>query len=169
KSAGQQNVTAAFTTKGDHVRFAPAISWYYSAFSVVGEFIGDYYEHAGAAARNVTNYGWNVSGGWVITGEKSTPSGVSPAKPFSWSKGTWGAFELVARVGGLDVDENVHTAGSAGSAFSYGTGLNWWLNDNVLFRLGIERTHFGGVRRNTTNAAIKDDELFVFSRLQLKF
>jgi phosphate-selective porin OprO/OprP len=170
RTAGQQNFVTIGTATGDHLRVAPAVAWYYGAFSVVGEFVIDDYVHVGASAKRVTNYGWSVAGGWVITGEKSTASGVSPAAPFNLSSGTFGAFELVARVGGLDVDETLHNANTPGSAFSYGVGLNWYLTDNILFRLGIERTHFGGVKPNAgATSVIKDDELYVFSRFQLKF
>jgi phosphate-selective porin OprO/OprP len=171
RTAGQQNFITVGTAYGDHLRVAPALSWYYGPVSVVGEFVIDDYEHiASTTGKRVTNYGWSVAGGWVITGEKSTASGVTPAAPFNLGSGSFGAFEIVARVGGLDVDESIHSANNAGSAFSYGVGLNWYLTANILFRLGIERTHFGGVKAAAgATSVVKDDETYVFSRFQLKF
>ncbi|MDR2844527.1 MAG: OprO/OprP family phosphate-selective porin, partial [Puniceicoccales bacterium] len=171
RTAGQQNFVAIGTAYGDHIRVAPAISWYAGPFSTVAEFVIDDYEHiATRQGKRITNYGWSVAAGWVVTGEKSTPGGVTPTAPIDISKGNFGAFEIAARVGGLDVDNDIHTANIPGGAFSYGIGLNWYLSANILFRLGIERTHFGGVKPTAgATSVIKDDETYVFSRFQLKF
>lgn len=172
RSPGQQNIVGSLTATGDHLRVAPALEWYAGPFSLVAELAYDQQEISGG--NTVGNLGWRVSGGWVLTGEKSTKGGVSPEKPFSWENGTWGAFELVARVSGLDIDNDAFTthggslnpATNASGAFSYGAGLNWYLNNNLQVRFDVEKTNFSG---GSSSQLLAENELYAFTRVQLKF
>ncbi len=172
RSPGQQNIVGSLTADGHHLRVAPALEWYTGPFSLVAELAYDQQEIAGG--NTVGNLGWRVSGGWVLTGENSSKGGVSPAKPFSWENGTWGAFELVARVSGLDIDNDAFTthggslnpATNADGAFSYGAGLNWYLNDNLQVRFDVEKTNFSG---GSGSQLLAENELYAFTRVQLKF
>ncbi|MEJ1972215.1 MAG: hypothetical protein WDM96_07005 [Lacunisphaera sp.] len=42
----------------------------------------------------------------MLTGENSSYNGVVPATDFNLSKGTWGAFEVVARYANLKIDDS---------------------------------------------------------------
>lgn len=162
KTSGQQNIAGTnYSASGDHFRLAPAISWFPGKpYSAIAEFALDSNERASDGAT-ITNTAWRVSGGYVLTGEKATLRGVSPAKPFSWTDGTWGAFEVVGRVSGLDLDSDYTSAPSG--AFSYGVGLHWYFNDNIQARFGLEKTNFSDAPSSLEN------ELYFFSRLQLLF
>jgi len=174
KSNGQQTIDSAYAINGQELHVSPAVEWYSGPFSAVAEYSLDRQELALNGA-DVTNTGWRVGVGYVLTGENSTRKGVSPASPFDWEKGSWGAFEVVARVSGLDVDDELFSSGvlsaanNASKATSYGVGLNWFLTDNVQARFDLEKTNFSGGGATSTNVALRDDEFYLFTRLQLQF
>jgi phosphate-selective porin OprO and OprP len=65
------------------------------------------------------------------------------------TKGTWGAFEIAARYGELNVDKKAfpvfaNPANAARVAKSWGVGLNWYLSRNFKFQLNYEQTDFTG-------------------------
>lgn len=166
RTNGQQTAVAAYAIDGRQVRVSPAVEWYSGPFSAAAEFALD--RHELATGESVSNTGWRLSAGYVLTGENSSRRGVTPASPFNWGKGTWGAFEIVARVSGLEVDDKLfdlgvlNPAASASEAISYGVGLNWFLNANVQARFDVEKT-------NLTDGPLADDELYAFTRLQFQF
>jgi phosphate-selective porin OprO/OprP len=158
RTSGQQALFATSAYAGDHIRVSPAIEWYGGPASLVGEVIWERWDlHQGGT---VDNYAWRVSGGWVLTGEDSTNKGVTPESSFDWGRGNWGAFEIVARVGGVKVDKDVR---AKVDAFNYGIGVNWYLSRNLQFRVDLEKTDFG------KGANIAKDEVILFGRLQLQF
>lgn len=126
------------------------------------------------------NSAWRANIGYVLTDEEATKSGVTPRQPFNLSAGTWGAFEIVARVSGLELDGDFFqpvAAGGAGlnratnveSAFAYGLGLNWYFNRNFRFLLNLENTEYDGAKTPTATVGARDDELAFITRAQLSF
>jgi phosphate-selective porin OprO/OprP len=180
KTQGQQNFfvyrsdgTAAGTTiaNGIHSRFAPQGYYYYGPFGLVWEYVKSYQrvqrnkDHA-----TLDNDAWQVAVSYVLTGENASYRSVSPAQPFDLTKGTWGAFELAARYGELDVDKKAFPifadpAKAARVAESWGLGLNWYLNRNVKFQLNYEQTDFtgGGAKGE------RPKERAILSRFQIAF
>ena len=112
----------------------------------------------GAVHQRLDNSAWQVTASYVLTGEKASYTGVVPENPFNPLDGRWGAFELAARVGQLDVDSdafaNYGTAAksdyladstkSASEAMNWGVGLNWYLNRDVKLMLDYDQTKFKG-------------------------
>lgn len=93
-----------------------------------------------------------------------------PTKPFDLANGTWGAFELAARYGELNVDKDAFPffadpARAARVAESWGLGLNWYWNRNVKFQLNYEQTDFTG--GSATGERPKERALL--SRFQVTF
>jgi phosphate-selective porin OprO/OprP len=171
---------------GSQVRISPSIEWYTGTpWSFVGEYAvekQDYTRYIGAVANNSfsgTNTAWRATVGYVLTGEEATKTGVVPSAPFNFENGTWGAFELAARVSGIDVADELFDAGggalsrttNATSALAYGAGLNWYLNRNVRLLFNVEKTEFegGGQPNATSTNGVADDELYFFTRFQLSF
>src|SRR5690606_21989907 len=130
---------ATLYAAGQHTRVSPSLEWYPGTpFSAAFEYARERQAISVGATgpvRTFTNTAWRATAGYVLTGEESTKNGVTPKTPFSLSAGTWGAFEVVGRVSGLDIDSNLFqtvAAGGAGinrannveSAFAYGVGLN---------------------------------------------
>ena len=168
---------------GNQVRISPSIEWYTGTpWSFVAEYAietQDYQRYAGATANNsfnATNTAWRATAGYVLTGEEATKTGVVPDSNFNFANGTWGAFELVGRVSGIDFDNKLFDsaannggalsrATNATGAFAYGTGVNWYLNRNVRVLLNVEKTDF----KDGGSGTVKTDELALFTRLQLQF
>ncbi|MDR3229430.1 MAG: OprO/OprP family phosphate-selective porin [Puniceicoccales bacterium] len=167
KSVSTQNISGAFAMRGDHVRFAPAVQWYWGPLSVVGEFAYDRPTRASDHAH-IVNTAWTVAAGFVLTGEKSTPRGVTPDTPFNIGAWHFGAVELVARVGGVDIDSKLAANSTASSAFAVGVGVNWYLTKNLLVRTGVELTDYNASTA-APSALIKDGEITCFTRVELKF
>ncbi len=199
RSDGQQNIfayrtnttpTAANTTvaAGTATVLSPQAHYYYGPFGVLAEYFrssADLSIGSGTTqnAREVTNTAYNLSVGYVLTGEDSTFRGVTPKSVFNPSAGTWGAFEVVARVAGLDIGDeafidpagaavSLAAANNATEVASYGVGLNWYLSKTI--RAGFDYFHndFKLAKGNTVPAsgnALSDDEQVVITRVQVSF
>lgn len=174
---GQQRFftyTNGVVGNGAHWQLSPQGYYYYGPFSLMGEYaISDQQVKNGSATAELRNTAWEISGGWVLTGDPATFNGVTPRHPFSLHGGGWGAWQLVARYAGLDVDNGAfpvfaNPATSASAARAWAIGLNWWLNKNFLVMTSFSRTTFTG--GNDAGATVtKDPEEAFFTRLQLSF
>ena len=169
---------------GRHTRISPSIEWYPGTpFSAVAEYAEERQDIAVSAngpVRSFTNSAWRVTTGYVLTGEAAAKSGVTPQNAFKPADGKWGAFELVLRASGLDLDGDLFktvAAGGAGlsrlnnveSATAYGIGLNWYLNRNFRFLVNLEHTDFDGGKTPAAQAGAHDDETAFLSRVHLSF
>ncbi|TAK94999.1 MAG: porin [Verrucomicrobia bacterium] len=176
---------ANVTAYGQQWRIAPQASWYFGPFGLIGEYTISSQElrrtEGPTAAptvdlRSVKNTAWQVAAGWVLTGEDSSPKGVTPRRNFDPRSGAWGAWELVARYGVLDVDDAVfagarpfaNPANSASKDTGWGVGLNWYLNRNLRASLDYFHDEFEGGKTGT-NPVTKQNENALVSRIQLAF
>ena len=185
KSDGQQDFFAtratAFST-GRVSRYSPQVSYYNGGLSVLGEYIASTSE-VGLAAGSKTkikNTAWQLATGYVLTGEKASYKGVAPANDFDRAAGSWGAFEVVARVAVLDIDDAAFVGGassfadpaaSATKATSFAVGANWYLSK--VSRVSVDFTHTKfDITAGSTPAAtspIKNSENALLARYQLNF
>ena len=160
-------------------RVSPQAYYYWGPFGLFGEYVISSQELAqsggglGAGEREeVQNLGWQVSASYFLTGEANSFKAVTPKRPVTLgSGGGWGAWELTARVEGLDVDNEAFPifadpATSATAAFSWGVGVNWHLNRNVKLQFNYERTDFKGA---SANPVTSQDENVFLSRVQITF
>lgn len=143
---------------GDRTRLAPQAYYYVGSLGAIAEYteVAQDVSRAlatGTRSAEVDTYAWQLALSYFLTGEEAAFKGFQPKTRFSPSEGTWGAFEIKARVQELKVDENAFSGGSssfadpavsASEAKSYGVGLNWYLNENVKWLLDVERTEFKG-------------------------
>ena len=143
--------------------------------------MGEYVEnndHVSNFAKKVTsadldNTAWEISGGYVLTGEDASYTGVTPNHPFSPLNGSWGAVQLVGRYAQLDVDKKAFSGyadpgTSASEADSWAVGLNWYLNRNLRINTSFSKTTFEG--GNGSKATVtKQPEEVLFTRVQLSF
>jgi phosphate-selective porin OprO/OprP len=108
----------------------------------------------------------------VLTGEDASYRGVlKPAHPFALDGEGWGAFELVARYGELDIDEDAFplyadAALSARRARAWGLGLNWYLNANLKLVFNHTHASFDG---GAPLGADREDEQVTSTRVQVAF
>jgi phosphate-selective porin OprO/OprP len=183
KTDGQQTFFAygANTISDGQVwRVAPQADYRFGPFGAIGEYVlstVNLRPSATGAKTEVRNRGWQLSGGFVLTGEDSSFTGVVPHDNFNPSAGTWGAFEVVARFSNLKVDDNAFPllasiASNADEATAWGAGLNWYLSKTVAFKLDYYHTQFGFAPHapaTPTAQILRQDENAFISRFQLSF
>jgi phosphate-selective porin OprO/OprP len=125
---------------------------------------------ASGQRASFANRAWQLSAGWVLTGEDASYGGVqAPDHPLT-ADGA-GAFELVARYGELQVDDDAFPLfadpfASASRARSWGVGLNWYLTRNFKLMTNYTRTTFEG---GAADGADRGDEEAFFTRAQFSF
>src|SRR5690606_7210394 len=113
---------------------------------------------------------WQVVASWVLTGERASYRGVKPDHPFAAGDGGWGAFEVVARYGRLDVDDAAFPvfadpAASATQSTAWALGLNWYLTGNLKLVANYARADF----RGGAAGGDREDEKTFFTRAQFSF
>lgn len=147
------------TGDGARVRFSPQVAYAAGSLYASAEAIVSRQDLRRAAnAISATNRAWQVTGRWVSGGTIDLAGKVTPS--------AGGAWELVARAGDLEVDDDLFTgfadpATAARAARSYGAGVNWYPSAPLKLMLDVERTSFDGSGRG--------DETFVGMRMQVAF
>lgn len=180
---GQQQFfayNATTSADGEHWRVAPQGYYYVGPFSLLGEYTIAAQKVRQTAApfqsALLRNTGWQVSAGWVLTGEEATFTGVTPRNAFDPRAGKWGAFQIVGRYSELDVDDAAFpifaNPASATAAQAWALGLNWYLNKNLTIKTSYSRTTFdggGGVGATAPAIVTRQPEQVFFTRAQLSF
>ncbi len=145
---------------------------YVGPVGVLAEYVRSTHEvRRATTVAELTNQAWQVSGGWVLTGERESYGGIAPDYPLDGSKsGGLGALELVARYGALTVDPDAFPtfadpATQPRRARAAGVGLNWRLTRGLLFAANYERTQLDAPE----TGAVRQTEHAVLTRLQLGF
>ena len=157
---------------GRRTRVSPQGYLYVGPVGVLAEYVrATHNVRRATTVAALTNEAWQVSGGWVLTGERESYASVTPDHPLDGSKsGGLGALELVARYGVLTTDANAFPtfadpATQTRRARAAGIGLNWRLTRGLLFAANYERTQLEG----PDAATVRSTEHAVLTRLQLGF
>lgn len=172
-------VVAAHT----HWRLSPQGYYYYGPLSLMGEYaISDQQVQRTVGTNSnfnadLQNTAWEISGGWVLTGEDATFTGVTPKHPFDPHNGQWGALQVVGRYAALDIDNAAFplfaNPASASEARAWSLGLNWYLNKNIRVNASYSHTAFTGGAGGSPSAApgsvSSHPEDVFFTRVQLSF
>jgi phosphate-selective porin OprO/OprP len=173
------NATAA--NPGEQVRFVPNLQYFWGPFGLYAEAAWSTVGVTGVTtpkgkitheySENLTNFGWQIAASYMLTGEENSFRAISPRRKFSPSTGGWGALQLTARVGQLTVDSNAFPIYAdpntqAERSTTFGTGLNWILNDNAKLTLQYDYTSFIGGAANGTN---RPDANAITSQFQVYF
>jgi phosphate-selective porin OprO/OprP len=183
RTDGQQtffSYLATTITDGPNWRVSPQLDYRNGAFGLQSEYVASTVNVRAAANAKLTelrNQAWQVSVGYVLTGENSSYNGVVPATDFNLAKGTWGAFEVAGRYADLKVDDAAFPlyaspAVSAAGAASVGLGLNWYLSKAVRFTFDYYQTSFDrapGAPATPTNVVVRQDEKSLITRFQVSF
>ena len=142
--------------------------------------------------ESLSHDAWQIAASYLITGEDASFKGVKPKQDFDTDKGSWGAWELVARYSELNLDDDTfqNKAGtsfstnayadlstSAKSAKSWTAGVNWYLNQNAKVALNYEYTKFDGgagigitpINAAGSNVRDRESEEALLARLQVAF
>ncbi len=155
---------------GDTTRISPQAYFYRGPVGLLAEYIQS--EQAlinGATADKVTHSAYQVVGSYVLTGEAASYRGVKPSQAFQTGKPGWGAFELVARYGALELDSDAADLGFVAttgveSIDNVGIGLNWYLTGNVKVAANYNQTDFSNYA-----GPDREKEKSIFTRLQVSF
>jgi phosphate-selective porin OprO and OprP len=179
---GQQQFfayTNGVVAANTHWRLSPQGYYYYGPLSLLGEYaISDQQVRNGTRSADLQNTAWEISGGWVLTGEDATFNGVTPRHNFDPRNGGWGALQVVARYAELNVDKSAFPffadpKASASGAQAWSLGLNWYLNKNIRVNGSYSHTAFTGGGAATATAApgsvSSHPEDVFFTRVQLSF
>jgi phosphate-selective porin OprO/OprP len=157
--------------QGRRSRLSPHAHIGLGSFGVLGEYVLNRQEvRSGAAVAELTHRAWQASGSFFLTGEHAGFRSPMPRKPFDLQAGTFGAIELAARYGELDIDDDAFPrfadpASSATKAKGLGLGVNWHLNKQIKVLISYEHTTFEGGGA-TGDRATED---FVVTRFQHAF
>lgn len=165
---------------GERTRLAPQFYYYSGRLGLLGEYTrvsqdASRQTASGLRADTIDTTAWQLAGSWFLTGEEAAYRGFRPKSVFSPTDGSWGAFELVARIQELTVDEAAFAGGAdsfadpdaaARQATAWGIGLNWYLNDNLKWALDYEHTRFDG---GAAAGADRDNEDALLLRVALGF
>jgi phosphate-selective porin OprO and OprP len=172
--AGTNAVTANVTADGEHWRLSPQAYYYWGPFGILGEYAISSQEvrrdAGGRSSQRIANTAWQIGASYFLTGEENGIQPITPRSPFNLHGDGWGAWELAARVGQLDIDHNAfpllaNPASSFREAFSWGVGLNWHLNKNLKLSLNYDQTEFKG----GSSALLNKGEKAIFTRVQISF
>lgn len=179
---GQQKFftyTNGVNAAGAGWRVSPQAYYYYGPFGLLAEYvISDQQVASKSKSADLQNTAWEISGSWLLTGEEASYTGVTPRHPFAPRTGDWGAWQLVARIGELDVDSKAFLGGAfadpkknAATATAWSVGLNWYLNKNIRANLSYSHTTFDSYAgtKFTAGSVPFQSENILFSRVQLSF
>jgi phosphate-selective porin OprO/OprP len=157
---------------GTKWRLNPQVVYYNGAFGALGEYVMNSQEVSKAAAHNtLKNDGWTAMVSYVVTGEDASFDGVKPDKNFDWKKGNYGAFEILARTGELNVDKSAFGTfsdanASARKAQELTIGANWYFSSSLKFNFDLSHTRFDG---GATGGADRESENVLLTRTQFRF
>jgi len=161
-------------------RVSPQFDFRSGPFGLLGEYVVSgvaVRPASGVPVARLRHDAWQLAAGYVLTGEDSAPTGVSPRTNLSVADGTWGAFELTGRIARVDVDDAAFpllasAASSASEATAFGLGLNWYLSKAAALKLSYYQTAFDlarGAPAVPASPLLRQDEKAFITRLQLGF
>ncbi|WP_051278514.1 OprO/OprP family phosphate-selective porin [Solimonas flava] len=155
---------------GAETRISPQAYFYRNGFGLLAEYIVARQEVVlGASREKLDNKAWQAVASYVLTGEDASFSGLGkPKNPID--KGGFGAWELVARYGVLDIDDDAFPifadpSKSASKATTWAAGANWYPVNNLKVALSYAQTGFDG----GAASGDREDEKLLLTRFQIAF
>jgi phosphate-selective porin OprO/OprP len=142
------------------------------SLGVLGEYIVSSQELSlGTSTAKLSHRAWGASAGFFLTGEQAGFRSPTPKKPFDLAEKTWGALEIAARYGELDLDDDAfpiyaNPSSSVSKEKAVGLGVNWYLTKQVKVSVNYEHTTFEG---GAADGADRPSEDFVVTRFQHSF
>jgi len=164
---------------GERLRLAPQLYYYRGSFGFLGEYTTvkqDVSRTVGGGTRSdtLTNSAWQGQFSYFLTGEEESFRGFTPGSTFQPGKPGSGAWELVARIQELDVDDDAFAGGANSFAnpltaiskeTAYGVGVNWYPWNTVKLSFNYDVTSFEGGAATGDRA----DEQAFFTRFAINY
>jgi phosphate-selective porin OprO/OprP len=179
RTDGQQtffSYAANTFANGQRKRVSPQGYWYTSHIGILAEYVASSQEIkrlvTSTGTATITNRAWQVNGSFVLTGERPSFNGVKPRKIFDPKNRTWGALEVVGRYAIFRAEDEAFAKTFASSTTSakkakvWGTGLNWYLNNNLRISSNYDVTSFVG---GATGGQNRPTEKVILSRVQVTY
>ena len=166
-------------SNGERLRLAPQLYYYRGSFGFLGEYTTvkqDVSRIVGGITRagTLTNRAWQGQFSYFLTGEEESFRGFTPGSTWQPGKAGTGAWELVARIQELDVDDAAFTGGANSFAnpqtaiskeSAYGVGVNWYPWNTVKLSFNYDVTRFEGGAATGDRA----DEQAYFTRFAINY
>jgi phosphate-selective porin OprO/OprP len=156
--AGASGNTPAATASGTRNRVTPAVFYYYKSFGAFAEYARSTQAVSrGSASGDVSNHAWDITAGYLLTGEAASAAVPVPRTPFDPTTGHWGAVQVTTRYAELAVDQAAFDLGFAASGASqkakaFSIGLNWYPSQYIKYYVTYDHTSFEGpTPRSTEN------------------
>jgi phosphate-selective porin OprO/OprP len=174
--------TATYTNtvvaNGPHNRYGVFLYEALGPFSLLGEYYLSNQEVGRAGFPNVVvhNRAYQAQATWVAFGAQASYDFVHVETPVDPSRGHFGALELAARLGHLDIDSDAFPnyaskTGSVHGATEFTAGANWYWSDNAKFVVNWDHTEFQGGASTPSELAIghREAENIVLLRAQVVY
>jgi len=127
---------------GDRYRVGGELTYAMGPFNLRGELMSRHDEYViPANDKNglLETIGYYAEASYVITGEERTPNArIVPLHPFNLNDGGWGAVEVAARYGTVNIDRHtvadvfgVNMAANSNRVSDLTLGVNWWMIPNA--------------------------------------
>jgi phosphate-selective porin OprO/OprP len=172
------DTTNTVIANGPHNRYGVYL---YEALGPLG-LLGEYYlsdqevGRAGFPNTWVHNRAYQAQATFVLFGADASYDFVHVKTPVEPAAGHFGALELAARVGHLDIDSDVFPnfaspTGSVRGATEVTLGANWYWSDNAKFVVNWDHTEFQGGAKTAPEVAIghREAENILLLRAQVVY
>lgn len=162
------------TADGRRTRGTPQASYQNGPLRLLAEWVSSRQglRKGPAETLTATHRAWQGLASYVVSGETPAAGVVTPKRPFDPARGGWGAVELAARYGVLELDADVFALGyadpakSARTARAWGVGITWYLTRNVKYVANYDHTRFEG---GAAAGAPREAENALLLRAQVSF
>jgi len=176
------------TASGLRARIEPQAYYYVGPFGLMAEYAQD--EHSlnrfatvGASpfkrlinkTDTFTDTGYMAQASYLLTGEDASYNWIKPYRPFDPRHGTWGAWEVAARISNVATDTRQFQLGfaspnvAAQTATEFALGINWYLNSNIKWQFDYANTYFDGGAGTAAVPKDRPNESVFESQLQIVF
>ncbi len=163
---------------GPHNRYGVYLYEALGPFSLMGEYYRSDQEVGRSGYRNlfVHNQAYQAQATFVLFGADASYDFVHVETPVDPAAGHFGAVELAARAGHLDIDTHVFPnfaspTGSVRGATELTFGVNWYWSDNGKFVVNWDNTQFMGGAKTPAEVAAghREAENILFLRAQVVY
>jgi phosphate-selective porin OprO and OprP len=176
------------TASGLRTRIEPQLYYYWRSFGLLAEYAQDRHSlnrfvKVGTApfprlinaTDTFTDTGYVLQGSYLLTGEDASYGWIKPYHPFDPRRGSWGGWEVAARISNVAAQSRQFKLGfadpsvSAKTATEYALGVNWYLNANIKWQFDYANTFFNGGAGTLARPKDRPNESVFESQLQIAF
>ncbi|HXX69314.1 MAG TPA: porin [Polyangiaceae bacterium] len=172
------NYANTVVANGPHNRYGAYLYYAVGPFGLLGEYYVSDREVGRAGYDNVfiDNRAYQAEATFLLFGGDASYDFMHVQTPVEPAKGHFGALELAARGGHLDIDPKAFPnyaspTGSVRGATEVTLGINWYWSDNAKFQVNWDHTEFMGGASTAPELAIghREAENIILVRAQVVY